>query len=55
LGQRDRSAGRVLWTWQAPAALSMPAIADADNDGKAEIVLHDADATVHCLDAADPK
>ena len=37
----DRQAGRVLWTWQGPATLSMPAIADVDDDGSAEIVLQD--------------
>ena len=45
----DRTSGRVLWTWQGPAALSMPAIADVDGDGLAEIVVQDALGTVHCL------
>jgi hypothetical protein len=48
----DRTAGRVLWTWQGPATLSLPAIADVDGDGLAEIVVQDAQATIHCLDAA---
>ena len=46
----DRQAGRILWTWQGPAALSMPAIADVDDDGSAEILLQDALGTVYCLD-----
>jgi hypothetical protein len=46
----DRQAGRILWTWQGPATLSMPAIADVDGDGQAEILLQDALANVHCLD-----
>jgi hypothetical protein len=45
----DRTSGRVLWTWQAPASLSLPAIADVDGDGLAEIVVQDASGTVHCL------
>jgi hypothetical protein len=47
----DRKAGRVLWTWKGPAALSMPAIADVDADGQAEIVLQAADASIICLDS----
>jgi len=47
-----RTSGRLLWTWQGPAALSLPALADVDGDGLAEIVVQDAAATVHCLDAA---
>ena len=47
----DRTAGRVLWTWQGPAALSLPAIADVDEDSLAEIVVQDANATIHCLNA----
>lgn len=50
----DRTSGRLLWTWQGPAALSLPAIADVDGDGLAEIVVQDAAGTVHCLDAAPP-
>jgi hypothetical protein len=46
----DRKSGRVLWTWQGPATLSLPAIADVDGDGFAEIVVQDAAAIVHCLD-----
>ena len=42
---------RILWTWKGPAPLSMPAIADTDRDGKAEIVVQAADGTVLCLDA----
>ncbi len=45
----DRKSGHVLWTWQGPAALSMPAIADLDGDGLAEIVVQDAHGSVHCL------
>lgn len=48
----DRNSGRVLWTWPGPATLSLPAIADVDGDGLAEIVVQDAEATIHCLDAA---
>ncbi|MBI4600536.1 MAG: hypothetical protein HY721_01110 [Planctomycetes bacterium] len=46
----DRTAGRVLWVWQGPAALSMPAIADLDADGEAEVALQAADGSVLCLD-----
>jgi hypothetical protein len=46
----DRTGGRVLWTWRGPGALSMPAIADVDGDGRAEIVVQSADGVVHCLD-----
>jgi outer membrane protein assembly factor BamB len=46
----NRTGGRVLWTWKAPASLSMPAIADTDGDGLAEIVMQAADGTVYCLD-----
>jgi hypothetical protein len=45
----DRSAGKVLWEWQGPANLSMPAIADVDGDGFAEVILQDAAGIVHCL------
>ena len=45
-----RESGRILWTWRGPAALSLPAIADTDTDGKAEIVVRSADGAVHCLD-----
>ncbi len=48
----DRAAGRVLWTWQGPAPLSLPAIADVNGDGLAEIVVQDAAGTVYCLGAA---
>ena len=48
----NRTSGRVLWTWTGPAALSIPAIADVDGDGLAEIVVQDALGTVHCLAAA---
>jgi outer membrane protein assembly factor BamB len=46
----DRTSGRVLWTWNGPAALSLPAVADVDGDGQAEILVQDATGTVHCLD-----
>jgi outer membrane protein assembly factor BamB len=45
----DRSAGRILWEWQGPANLSMPAVADIDGDGFAEVILQAADGTVHCV------
>lgn len=48
----DRTSGRVLWTWQGPAQLSMPAIADVDGDHRAEIVIQDASGTIHCLDGS---
>ncbi len=48
----DRTSGRVLWTWQGQANLSLPAIADVDGDGLAEIIVQDAQATIHCLGAA---
>jgi hypothetical protein len=47
----NRTSGQVLWTWQGPAALSLPAIADVDGDSLAEIVVQDANATIYCLDA----
>ena len=47
----DRSSGRILWTWSAPATISLPAIADVDGDNLAEIVVQDANATIHCLDS----
>jgi outer membrane protein assembly factor BamB len=45
----DRAAGRILWEWQGPANLSMPAIADLDGDGLAQIIVQSADGTVHCV------
>ena len=48
----DRSHGRILWEWQGPANLSMPAIADVDGDGLAEILVQSADGTVFCICAA---
>ena len=51
----DRHHGHLLWTWQAPAALSLPAIADVDGDGLAEIVVQDATGTVYCLVAVASK
>jgi hypothetical protein len=45
----DRTSGRVLWTWQGPATLSLPAIADVNGDGLAEIIVQDARGTLHCL------
>lgn len=46
----DRALGRLLWTWEAPAALGLPAIADVNGDGRAKIVVQDAAGTVYCLD-----
>lgn len=47
----DRTAGRLLWEWKGSANLSLPAIADTDADGQAEIILQAADGTVCCLDS----
>lgn len=46
----DLQRGRILWTWRGPAALSMPAIADTDDDGLAEILVQSATGTLICLD-----
>ena len=46
----DRNAGRILWTWDGPAELSLPAIADVDNDGKSEIVFQSSHGIIHCID-----
>ena len=46
----DREKGRILWSWKCQAELSLPAIADVDGDGLAEIVLQSADGVVHCID-----
>jgi hypothetical protein len=51
----DRESGRVLWTWEGPTRLSMPAVADTDADGLVEIVLQGANATIYCLDAGPSK
>ncbi len=48
----DRRSGRILWTWDAPATLSLPAIADLDGDGRAEIAVQSADGTVYVLDGS---
>src|SRR5207244_11518248 len=48
----DRSHGRILWEWQGPANLSMPAIADVDGDGLAKILVQAAGGTVFCIGAA---
>lgn len=48
----DRTAGRILWEWQGPATLSMPAVAELDGDGLAQIVVQAADGTVHCIGPA---
>ncbi len=47
----DRTAGRILWEWKGPANLSLPAIADTDADGQAEIIIQTAEGTVCCLDS----
>ena len=46
--------GHLLENASEWTLLSLPAIADVDGDGLAEIVVQDAAATVHCLDAAPP-
>jgi outer membrane protein assembly factor BamB len=46
----DRTGGRELWTWSAPTTLSLPAIADVDGDGRAEIIVQSADGVVRCID-----
>ncbi|OHB75123.1 MAG: hypothetical protein A2W31_16275 [Planctomycetes bacterium RBG_16_64_10] len=46
----DRQGGRVLWTWQGPAPLSLPAIADIDGDQRAEVLVQSAAGLVHCID-----
>jgi hypothetical protein len=46
----DRRAGKILWEWQGPARLSMPAIADVNGDGFAEIIVQAADGSVFCID-----
>jgi len=45
-----RTVGRMLWQWQGPAALSMPAIGDVDGDGLAEVIIQATDGSVHCVD-----
>ena len=45
----DRSAGRLLWEWQGPANLSLPAIADLEGDGLAQIIVQAADGSVFCV------
>lgn len=47
----DRHAGRLLWEWTGAADLSMPAIADTDGDGRAEIVVRAVDGSVCCIDS----
>jgi hypothetical protein len=47
----DHSAGRLLWEWPGPANLSLPAIADVEGDGSAEIIVQAADGSVHCVGA----
>jgi outer membrane protein assembly factor BamB len=51
----DRHAGKLLWEWTGPARLSMPAIADVDGDGFAEIVVQAADGGVYCLGSEDQR
>jgi len=50
----DRRAGRILWEWSAGAPLSMPAVADTDGDGDAEVVVVDGSARVYALDSDQP-
>jgi len=47
----NQHSGQILWEWTGPANLSMPAIADVDDDGWAELVVQAADGTVYCLDS----
>lgn len=49
----DVQAGRLLWSWQASGSLSMPAIADVDDDGKAEIIIQDSLGAIHCIDGVE--
>ena len=42
--------GSIRWTWQGPATLSMPAVADMDGDGMAEVLVMDEMGTLFCLD-----
>jgi len=46
----DRVSGKVLWEWSGSADLSMPAVADLDQDGWAEIVIQAADGTIYGID-----
>jgi outer membrane protein assembly factor BamB len=46
----NRETGRILWRFEAPAALSLPAIADTDSDGLAEIIVQSADGVVRAID-----
>ena len=46
----DLKSGKITWTWNAPAKLSAPAIADVDGDKYAEIIVKSSDGTVWCLD-----
>jgi hypothetical protein len=39
----------LVWEWQGPATLSLPAIVDLDGDGVAQIIVQAADGTVHCV------
>jgi outer membrane protein assembly factor BamB len=48
----DRSQGNILWEWQAPSNLSMPAVADVDGDGLAEILVQSSDGMIYCIGAA---
>jgi hypothetical protein len=45
----NRSSGRLLWEWQGPAPLSLPAVADLAGDGLAQIIVQAADGTVLCV------
>jgi len=49
----DRQGGRVLWKWNAGASLSMPVIADVDEDGEAEVIVVSGDGVVHGLDGGE--
>jgi hypothetical protein len=47
---RDDSGTPMPYPPAVPTKLSMPAIADVDGDGKAEVIIQDDAGTVYCLD-----